>query len=214
LENCTNCQKELSLNDKFCSECGNPKSTLGHIIQSGSNSINTIGSEIKDSNIHIGDNINNSNNIDPDLLNLKREFVKVPWSKDGTLANRSTFQNIGTWGSIASIVGLFVPFLTGNFLFQPIVLLMLAIFAPMLLLSLVISRRKFEHFNGLKNFEISNSGKIFVTKITGDCPWCGSEMHLRMVGPKEHKQHLLMCTRNPSQHRIIFDPTALSDIEK
>ncbi|WP_281213454.1 hypothetical protein [Shewanella insulae] len=202
------------MNDKFCSECGNPKSTSGHIIQSGSHSVNTIGSEIRDSNIHIGDNINNSNNIAPELLNLQREFFKIPWSKDGSLAKRSTFQKLGTWGSIASIIGVFLPFMTGNLLLQPLVFLMLAIFVPMLMLSLIISSRKFEHFSGLKNFEISNSGKIFITKITGDCPWCGSKMHLRMVGPKGYKQHLLMCNRNPSQHRIIFDPTALSDIGK
>lgn len=214
MEKCTNCQNELSPNHKFCSECGNPRPTSGPVIQSGSQSVNTIGSEIKKSNIHIGDNINNSNNIDPDLLNLKRHFVKLPWSEDGMLAKRSTFQRLGMWGSLASIVGLFLPFLTGIFSFQPLVVLSVAIFGSMLVLSVAISRRKFEHLSGLKNFEISSSGKIYITKITGECPWCGSQMHLRMVGPKDHKEHLLMCTRNPSQHRIIFDPTALPDIEK
>ncbi|ENM5764035.1 zinc ribbon domain-containing protein [Vibrio mimicus] len=214
MEKCTNCQNEFSPNHKFCSECGKPRSTSGHVIKSGSQSVNTIGSEINNSNIHIGDNINNSNDIDPDLLNLRRDFVKLPWSEDGMLAKRSTFQKLGTWGSLASIVGLFLPFLTGSFSFQPLVFLSVAIFGSMLALSVAISRRKFEHLGGLKNFEISTSGKIYITKISGECPWCGSEMHLRMGGATGHKEHLLMCIRNPSQHKIVFDPTALPDIEK
>ncbi|WP_165311028.1 zinc ribbon domain-containing protein [Vibrio ziniensis] len=215
LKYCTNCQTEFGENHKFCSGCGTPRNSSGHVIHSGEQSVNAIGSEINNSNIHIGDNINNSNNIDPELLNLKREFVNLPWTRDGALAKSSTFKKLGTWGSLASIIGLFMPFFTTSLSsIQPVVVLLFGIFFSMLILSMVLPRRRFEHLSGLKNLEIGTSGKIYITKIFAECPWCGSEMKLRMVGPKNQREHLLMCTRNPSQHKIIFDPTALPDIEK
>ncbi|MDT3281733.1 hypothetical protein [Shewanella scandinavica] len=113
---CTNCQTEFGENHKFCAGCGSPRNSSGHVIQSGDQSVNTIGSEINNSNIHIGDNINNSNNIDPELLNLKREFVNLPWTSDGALAKSSTFKKLGAWGSLASIIGLFIPFFYNQFI--------------------------------------------------------------------------------------------------
>jgi hypothetical protein len=64
------------------------------------------------------------------------------------------------------------------------------------------------------NFENGSNEGAYLTRITCDCPWCGSEMKLRIIGPKNNKEHVLLCIRNPSQHRIIFDPTSMPDLEE
>ncbi|KMJ45127.1 hypothetical protein AB204_10535 [Xenorhabdus khoisanae] len=209
---CTACGKEIAENDNFCSTCG--KTRGGTSIVFGDNSFNALNSEIKDNVIHVGDSYTNSNNIDPSTLNIQRSFVKLPWSKEGKLAKRSTFLKLGTWGSLASIAGIFLPFLTGNYYLHSIALIALVFSLPILLMGLLINRFKFQHLLGLQNLEIGLKENIYLTKITCDCPWCKSEMKLRMIGSKEHRQHLLICARNPSQHRIIFDPTVLPNIEE
>ncbi|CDH04950.1 conserved hypothetical protein [Xenorhabdus bovienii str. oregonense] len=212
MEFCVNCEKEIVKNDNFCSSCGRARGN--NTIASGDNSFNVISSEIKDNNIHIGNNYSDSNNIDPSILNIQRSSVKLFWSEQGKLAKRSTFLKLGTWGSIASLIGLILPFLTGNPLTHFMAIIALLIFFPMFLIGISIARSKFMPLLGLKNLEIGTKGNIYVTKITCDCPWCKSEMKLRMVGSKNHKEHLLLCSRNPSQHKIIFDPTVLPEIEE
>jgi len=63
--------------------------------------------------------------------------------------------------------------------------------------------------------ELGSKGGVYVTKIEAICPHCNSGMNLRNVGPpKEHREDILICKRNPWQHRISLDATALTDIEE
>jgi len=212
---CSNCGNELLIEHKFCSGCGNQKNSDKNSISSGDKSVNTIGSEIVGSNIHIGDNYNDTNNIDPKILNFQRHFVKLPWSKSGKLSSRSSIFKLGTWGSIASIVALALPYFTSLNYLPHLFFIGLGVSMSLLMLTAVLKKLKFTHFQGLKNLENGNKDGVYVTRITCDCPWCtDSEMKLRLVGPKDNKEHLLLCERNPSQHRIIFDPTVLPDIEE
>lgn len=212
---CRHCGYTVRDEDKYCNECGGKLSAPENgTITAGDRSINAQNSTITNSSIHTGDNYNNSNNINPDILNLRREFVRLPWSSEGKLGESSGFLTLGTIGSIASIVGIVLPYLTSfkyipHFLFPVLALSVMTLFLPA-----VLKRYRFNHLFGLKNLEYGKDGKIYLTRISCDCPWCGTEMKLRMVGPKEDRSQLLICLRNPGMHRILFDPTVMPDIEK
>ncbi len=211
---CSNCGNEMVVKDIFCSLCGTKKMTNGNSISSGARSINTIGSQIIDSPIHIGDSYDDSNNIDADVLNIKRHLVNLPWSKSNKLANSSSISKLGTWGSLASIVGLLLPYLTSLNYLPHFFLIGLAFSLIFAVVPITLKRSGFTHLWGLKNLEVGTKNGIYLSKITCDCPWCESKMKLYNAGPKEHKQHTLVCQRNSSQHRILFDHTVLPDIEE
>ncbi|HKS34700.1 MAG TPA: zinc ribbon domain-containing protein, partial [Enterobacteriaceae bacterium] len=181
---CRHCGYTVRDEDKYCNDCGGKLSAPENdAITAGDRSVNTQNSTITNSSIHTGDNYTHSNNIDPDILNLRREFVRLPWSSEGKLGESSGFLTLGTIGSIASIVGIVLPWLTSfkyipHFLFPVLALSMM-----MLLLPTVLKRHRFSPFFGLKNLEYGKDGKIYLTRISCDCPWCGTEMKLRMVGP-------------------------------
>lgn len=208
---CKNCGNKTSELDKFCSSCGSAKGV--NSITSRDNNINAINSEIKNNNIHIGDTYTYSNKIDPSTLNLTRYFIKPFWSKNKILAKRTTFVSLGSIGSIASIFSLYLSFPSNNAITQITTTIFTVFFIIMFSIGFYIKRSRFQHLIGLVNLETSKKDDIYLTRITCDCPWCDSKMKLRMIGPKENKKHQLLCQRNPSQHRILFDPTALSDID-
>ena len=210
---CSNCGFETVSCANFCSNCGNKLSAISNSIESGDSSINTIGSDITNSAIHIGNNYNNSNNIDPTTLNIKRHFINLPWIQKGKIAKQSVMLKLGTWGSIASILGLFLPFENRAY----ISFLFMVVFVPSIIffgISLFLKKFRFMYLFGLNNLEAGTKDGIYLTKITCDCPWCGTEMKLMMIGPRGNREHVLLCERNPRQHRIEFDATVLSDIEE
>lgn len=211
---CSNCGYELAIEHKFCPDCGSQNQQVNNSITSGDKSFNAIGSEVNDSSIHVGDYYNNSNNIDPSVLNLKRHFVRLPWSSSGKVADRASIFKLGTWGSIASIIGLLLPYFTNLNYLPHWFMLGFGFSMSLVLLSTFIKKFRFTHFFGLKNFEAGTNDGVFLTETTCDCPWCGSLMKLRMIGPKNHKEHILLCERNPGQHRILFDSTAMPDIHE
>lgn len=211
---CSNCGNEMAVEHIFCSSCGTKKEASGNSISSGDKSVNTIGSEIIDSSIHIGDNYNDSNNIDPNILNIKRHLVNLPWSSNGKVANRSSILKLGTWGSLASIIGFLLPYFTSLSYLPHLFILGLGVSLTFVMLSFTLKRFRFTHFWGLNNLEAGTKDGIYLSKITCDCPWCKSEMKLCIVGPKNYKKHTFLCQRNPSQHRIIFDSTVLPDINE
>lgn len=212
---CCHCGFPVREKDKYCNDCGGkliePQNAS---IAAGEKSINVQNSTITNSSIHTGDNYNNSNNINPDILNLRREFVRLPWSAEGKLGESSGFLTLGTIGSIASIVGIVLPYISSFKYISHFLFPILALSVMILLIPTVLKRHRFSHFLGLKNLEYGKGGKIYLTRINCDCPWCGTEMKLRMVGPKNDKSHLLICLRNPGMHRIQFDPTVMPDIEE
>lgn len=211
---CHNCGEEMVAEHAFCPACGNEVNKGSNTISSGSHSANTIGSEIKDSIIHVGDNYADSNNIDPSILNIKRNFVCLPWSKNGKLANRSSIFKLGTWGSLASIIGLFLPYVTSFNYSSFWFVFGFCLSMLFVILSMILKEHRFTHFIGLKNLEAGTDDGIYLTQITCDCPWCGSQMKLRKVGSENEREHLLLCKRSPALHRIKFDPTVMPDIEE
>lgn len=62
----------------------------------------------------------------------------------------------------------------------------------------------------LGNIERGNDGNVYLTRVSGSCPFCPGRM--RMLGASErNKDHTLVCNRN-SEHRLVFDMTTLIDV--
>lgn len=83
-------------------------------------------------------------------------------------------------------------------------------------ISAVLKRRRFEHLLFRKYYiEAGSQGRLHLSSFTAQCPWCQSRMHLRNVGPKNGpRQDVFLCERNPRQHTIALDPTALDEINE
>jgi hypothetical protein len=183
-----------------------------HGIQHGDNSLNVGVGDFRGA--HVSINHNDRQTFTPEQLEIQRHPAF------GGRGFRS--QSVSVFGYITGIAGLLGLYFT---LFQPatgwrsswstlfmftfIVGLMAVVF------SAVLHRRRFDHFFGARHYlEMGNNGKLYVNRFTAACPWCGSRMHLRHVGPKEgpHADHFV-CVRNPRQHTVDLDPTVLPDIE-
>ncbi|MBC3933736.1 restriction endonuclease [Undibacterium sp. CY7W] len=62
-------------------------------------------------------------------------------------------------------------------------------------------------------FEANANGDIYLTKLDATCPYCRSRMSLRVCGDwKVRTEEIFVCTKNPSQHRIISDYTHLPPV--
>jgi len=65
--------------------------------------------------------------------------------------------------------------------------------------------------------EKDNRNRIYRTGITGTCGLCQnrhSTVRLSGFGPGGNNQPtMIICNRNPQQHRLVFDPTVLPEIE-
>ena len=81
---------------------------------------------------------------------------------------------------------------------------------------LVLCKQKFGHFLFRKYYlEAGTKGGLYINSFTATCPWCGTKMNLRNIGPKDGpRDDLFVCERNPKQHRIILDPTILREINE
>lgn len=63
-------------------------------------------------------------------------------------------------------------------------------------------------------FEADASGDIFITKLSGECPYCRSKLELRVVGDwREHTEEIFVCKKNSEQHRFRLDHTMLPEIK-
>jgi len=133
-------------------------------------------------------------------------------------------ESLGTFGivtGIASLVGLYLTLFQA--FAQPIpsswstlFLFLFAVAMTSFVISRVLKRRKFENFLLRKYYlESGTQGGLYLTSFTATCPWCGSRMNLRNVGPKDGpRDDMFICERNPRQHTILLDPTVLPEIEE
>lgn len=81
-------------------------------------------------------------------------------------------------------------------------------------ISLTLKKRRFEHLWGRFYLEATEGNRLCINKLSATCPWCGKQMHLRSIGPKDGpKDDLFLCERNPRQHSIHLDPTCLPEIQ-
>ncbi len=82
-------------------------------------------------------------------------------------------------------------------------------------ITLALKKRRFEPFL-FRRFYLEQSGKgyIHLNRFQAICPWCGSKMNLRSIGPKDGPHDdLFVCERVPRQHTVLLDPSVLPDID-
>ena len=92
----------------------------------------------------------------------------------------------------------------------PLAMFLLCIGVTFAIIPSTLRRRKFEHLFMHKYMEMGADDRVFVNRLTATCPWCNSTMQLRNVGEKNAtKEDIFFCERNPRQHTVLLDPTAL-----
>lgn len=183
-----------------------------HGSQSGDSSLNVGVGDFRGANVSI--NQNDRPTFTPEQMDIQRHPA---FGGRGLRSERVSV--FGYITGIASLIGLYVSLfqpVTGwhsswasLFMFSFIIGLMAVVF------SAVLRRRRFDHFFGSRHYiEMGVNGRLYVNRFTATCPWCGSRMHLRHVGPKEGpRDDLFICDRNPRQHTITLDPTVLPEID-
>ena len=183
-----------------------------HGTQRGDNSLNVGVGDFRGANVNISHNERPT--FTPEQLHIERHPAFGGRSLDSN--NVSVF---GYITGIASLIGLyftlFQPPLGGQSSWSTLFMFSFIVAVMAVGMSAVLRRHKFQHFFGSRHYlEISNTGRLRVNRLTAQCPWCGSLMHLRRVGPKEGpRDDQLICVRNPAQHTVQLDPTVLPDIE-
>ncbi|MFP3851487.1 hypothetical protein [Pseudomonas graminis] len=183
-----------------------------HGSQSGDNSLNVGVGDFRGADV----NINNGERttFTPEQLHIERHPTFGGRSLDSR--NVSVF---GYIAGLASLIGLyftlFQPGLGWHSTWSTLFMFSFIVAVMAVVMSAVLRRRKFDHCFGSRHFlEMSQSGRLRVNRLTAQCPWCGSLMHLRHVGPKDGpRDDLFLCERNPRQHTIQLDPTALPELQ-
>lgn len=183
-----------------------------HGTQSGDNSLNVGVGDFRGAHVNISQNERPT--FTPEQLHIERHPTFGGRSLDS--------HNVSVFGYItglASLIGLyftlFQPALGGQSSWSTLFMFSFIVAVMAVAMSAVLRRRKFEYFFGSRHYlEISQAGRLRVNRLTAQCPWCGSLMHLRRVGPKEGpRDDQFICVRNPAQHTVQLDPTVLPDIE-
>ena len=155
--------------------------------------------------------------IPPERLSIKRHRVfprcAIP------IRHLSLFGAMtGTVGLLGSVVGIWQflnqPF--GHAGIFPVFLVLLCLSVVFLGNAAVLKRLRFGHLLfGRFYLEVGSRGGVHVTRFSATCPICGSAMQLRNVGPpKGPRDDMFICERNPRDHAIEVDPTALSDVDE
>lgn len=185
--------------------------------QRGNSSLNVGQGNFKDANVHVGDVVNNAEHkYTPENTGLSRHLVI-----QNKILKRETLSTFSIISGLASIVGLYFslfpfmnPTLKGNWSFLFIFILVVSTSA--FLTSLFLKRHRFISFLFRRYYlELADNNGIFLTKISATCPMCSAKMNLRNIGPeKGYREDVLICSRNPNQHRIVLDPTVLPDIQE
>jgi hypothetical protein len=189
-------------------------SHYNHGSQSGDGSINVGVGDFRGANVNIGGN--GRPIFTPEQMGITRHPA---------LGGRSIkSKNLNTFGivtGIASLVGLYFTLFQAfpqphTSSWPTLFLFSFAIATTSFLISAVLKRRKFEHFFFRKFYlEAGTQGGVYLNSFTAICPWCGSIMNLRNIGPKDGPHDdLFICERNPKQHKILLDPTVLPEIEE
>jgi hypothetical protein len=174
-------------------------------IQSGPHSINLgTGNSVENSHLQI---VHNHGSLDARPIAIIDRVYSKPVSflgspvKSGWLVISGV---VGFIGSIASIVGL-----SQHLSVWLVLLLSLTGFS--LIVGVNLARHRFIRVPYSPfNLEADRQGKIYLTKVEGDCPLCDGKLKLRDIGPKEHKITYVRCSRNPN-HLWNFDFTVLQE---
>jgi len=209
---CSECGKQFTSKDKFCSECG-----ASILKNSPQNSVTLSGG------VGVGGIIGHRNSIHVEKIenyNLdikefeityqRKEIKPIPLTRKGISAFGKINTALGFLGSIASIVSIF----GAHFDIQTImdyryfpmicgILFLLGMFS--LLISVSLRKQGFFRMpiiwgRGV-NLEEEN-GKLVITTIEGKCTICKGKVHLVSV----ENDTIGVCDNNP-KHRFDFDHT-------
>ena len=207
---CPECLSPAEKTDRFCRNCGTSllSTPIERSILTGRESINIGVGDLRDVSINIDTQISRLKGEPQALIgrtSARRLILKSSWLVISGL--------IGFLGSVASIIGLFMGFDTPLRLTDPLWFLVSGISMIALFLGIYLRRFRFIHLGLLSlNLEGAKDGTLFITRVGGNCPTCGSKLSLLNVGPKNRQTTIVACNRNPSQHRWGFDPTILPDL--
>lgn len=214
---CKECSNPIDETDSFCRNCGapirdQPSSTIH--TKTGRESINIGVGNLPSADIHVGDryevvrepkDIAYIDRLSTRELKLGNTSLKTSWVIfSGT---------IGVLGGMASIVSAFVDLGVQSSFIWYLGLAVFGVSFAFLAFGIYLQRFRFLSIDLLnRNLEVSSDGRIFITKVGGSCPKCGSGLRLVKIGPKDNKTTIVVCSRNPDQHRWGFDPTVLPDL--
>lgn len=98
-------------------------------------------------------------------------------------------------------------------IFSTLWLLRIIVFMLPLLFGITLHVSRFTRI-GWFNIETDTHGKIYLTKVQGICPRCAAKLFLAKVGSEDDRKIMVLCNRNPRQHRWEFDPTQLPDLDQ
>lgn len=185
-----------------------------HGSQSGDKSLNVGAGDFRGANINVGGK-------EEPIITLEEMGITRHPALGGRSIKSESLNTFGILTGIASLIGLYFTLFQGfpqpkhaswSSLF--IFLLMIAMIS--FLISKVIKKRKFENFLFQKYYlESGTKGGLYLNSFTATCPFCYSKMHLRNTGPKNGpRDDVFICERNPRQHTVLLDPTALPEIEE
>lgn len=176
-------------------------------ISSGSHSIN-IGSKnsIANSSLHVGDVHNHG-----DFPAKPKAFIGRVTS---TPANMLGVQLKAGWLTVSGVIGFIGSVASIVSYWQHLSFWFVLLFAFVMFLLVsgsALIRQRFIRIPYLPyNIEADKSGRVFITKIEGDCPMCDGKLKLRDIGPRDNQTTYVRCTRNPD-HIWDFDFTVLDE---
>ncbi len=184
--------------------------------QSGDNSMNVGIGDFRGCAFVLGAGRGGVALVPPESLSIVRHTVfpgrAIPIRHLGLFGAVST-----TVGLIGAVIGIWQflnqPF--GHAVIVPIFLILFGLAVGFLGDVAVLKRLRFGNFLFARLYlEVGSRGRVHVTRFSGTCAYCGSAMRLRNVGPPQGpRDDMLICERNPKDHGIEFDPTALSDVD-
>ncbi len=185
---------------------------VGPSIQSGERSLNVGQGDFRGATIHVGDN-RGAQQFSSEQLGIERTVLLKR-----SLARRTAMEAFATVSGLASILGLYFTFFSPFGIKVPsswfgALFFTLVVAVSFGLVSFVLKRQRFCRLDPFALcLELGKRDGVYLTMLRAACPWCGSRMLLRSVGPKNSRESAFVCERNPRQHRALLDPTALPEI--
>jgi len=128
----------------------------------------------------------------------------------GTFA-LNTLSMIGSVASIYSVMYGTLPPDTVPFIHGVVMEVALIGTIPLILWAYFL-RNKAVRLGMFGSVEVGRSGRLFLTNVRTDCPFCQGTMTM-FSGAKGGPSPVLVCNRGGSGHRLWFDMTTLPDVE-
>ena len=216
---CNNCASPVDEGDVYCKHCGSKidsSSNASILTKTGKESINIGVGNLPNANIHIGDKYEFTKKAEKPALIRRKTSRQIRLGNIMPKASWLTISGgLGILGSLASMVSAFTDIwsLGTSWLITPWFPCIIGVSLLLLVLGLVLQLRRLVSLSWTNLIvESSRDGHLFITKIGGTCPKCGGQLRLIDIGPENRKKTVVVCMRNPSQHRWTFDHTVLPDL--